>query len=321
MFKKKDIILIDICIYFFLILVDTIRTLQQTTPNFKYNLPLSRYWSGLTASVVLTVPAFTTYMVAYRQTKRELSPILGPDALSNYIISGAVAELASSFIWTPMEVVKGRVQLANGNIKTPTTTPPLNIATSVASAATGNIQPNKHVNASTLKIIKEIYKTDGGIKGFFRGYWMGIIVFVPHSIFWWTTYEKSKTFLVNHFLPEGATNQDLTTTHIAIASVIGTTAATSAANFLDVVKTRQQLAVSDELKRLRPDDSKSVWIVARNLIRENGIFRALVKGLHIRLLHALPSGVLSMVIVETLNPDVSEKEIIRQSFEEEGDLL
>lgn len=302
--------------------MDTIRTLQQTTPNFKYNLPFKRYWSGLTASVVLTAPAFTAYMVAYRQTKRELTPILGSDALSNYIISGAVAELASSFIWTPMEVVKGRVQLSNGNVNTQTTTktPPLNIAAGAAQQLNNNTT-KAHVNTSTIKTIQEIYRTDGGIKGFFRGYWMGIVVFVPHSIFWWTTYEKSKTFLVNHFLPEGSTNHDLTSTHIAIASIVGTTAATSAANFLDVVKTRQQLAVSEELKKLRPDDSKSVWIVARNLIRENGVFRAMVKGLHIRLLHALPSGVLSMVIVETLNPDVSEKEIIKQSFEEEGDLL
>lgn len=228
-------------------------------------------------------------MVAYRQTKRELTPHFGSDALSTYILSGAAAELASSFIWTPMEVVKGRMQISQSGM-------------------------------STFDVLKSIHGSEG-FKGFFRGYWMGIAVFVPHSVVWWITYEKAKTFIIKTKLPPGSTNADLTPIQIAGASVVGTVAATSAANFLDVVKTRQQLAVSDEIRHLRPDDTKGVLTVARNLIREAGLFRAMVKGLHIRLMHALPSGVLSMVIVETLNPDVEIKKVMKQGFEEEEQIL
>lgn len=256
-------------------------------------MPVRRYWSGLGASVALTTPAFTTYMVAYRQSKRELAPYLGGDSLANYIVSGTNAELASSFIWTPMEVIKGRMQ--------------------IATAGEGGKAP------STIGLVRRIYAAEG-LRGFFRGYWLGIAVFVPHSVVWWSTYETSKTVLVRRNTKNGA-SAELTPGQIAAASVVGTVCAASAANFLDVVKTRQQLAVSDEIRHLRPDDAQGVLQVARNLIREAGVVRAMVKGLHIRLMHALPSGVLSMVIVETLNPDVSPESVMRQGLEEEEQVL
>lgn len=237
-------------------------------------MPIRRYWSGLVPSVLLTTPAFTAYMVAYRQTKLELTPVLGADAVSNYILSGTAAEVASSFLWTPMEVIKGQAQLS--------------------------------ASKSTLNVVRSIYKQDG-LKGFFRGYWMGLVVFVPHSVVWWLSYESTKNLLVDKWLRKtnpNASNADLSPTMIALASATGTTAATCAANFLDVIKTRQQLAASNEVKALRPDDAKGVWTVATNLIKEVGLGRAFVKGLHTRLFNAVPSSVLTMIIVESLNPDL-----------------
>lgn len=90
----------------------------------------------------LTTPAFTVYMVAYRQSKRELTPYLGESAFSNYVISGAIAEIASSFIWTPMEVLKGRMQILETKGK-----------------------------ASFMRLVSNIYQKEG-LRGYFRGYWM-----------------------------------------------------------------------------------------------------------------------------------------------------
>ncbi|CAN6674325.1 hypothetical protein TRVA0_051S00936 [Trichomonascus vanleenenianus] len=253
--------------------LDTIRTLQQTSTNFSYVLPFARYWRGLGAAVALTTPAFTVYMVSYRQCKRELTPYLGGDAISNFVISGAVSEILSSVIWTPMEVVKGRMQILE---------------------TTGK--------KTTFDLIRDIQKKEGP-KGFFRGYWMGIGVFLPHSVVWWTTYEMIKS----HLAKENP-HKPLSAMQYGVASAVACTTGATASNFLDVVKTRTQLAVSDEISRLRPDDQKSVFIVARNLIREVGLFRALFKGLHVRLMHSLPSGILSMIIVETINPDLRKKD-------------
>lgn len=177
-----------------------------------------------------------------------------------------------------MEVVKGRMQISAQSI-------------------------------TTFQLLKEIKQTEG-IRGFFRGYWMGIVVFLPHSIVWWITYEEAKQSLLKRY-------SELTPTHYAIASASATTVAQTASNLLDVVKTRQQLAVSKEISSIRPDDQQSVFKVARNLIKEVGFFRACFKGLHVRLLQALPSSILSMVIVETLNPDIPVTKVMQQAFEEE----
>ncbi|ANB14572.1 Agc1p [Sugiyamaella lignohabitans] len=245
--------------------LDTIRTLQQTSTNFSYFLPIRSYFRGLGASLSLSAPAFTVYMVAYRETKRELAPYLGEAALANYIVSGAVSQLTSSFIWTPMEVLKARMQIHQGP------------------------------KISTLNLASSIYRMDG-IKGFFRGYWMGVAVFLPHSVVWWTTYEYSKELLSKE-------DQPLKTIDYGIASASASSSAALASNFLDVIKTRQQVAVSEEIARIRPDDRQGVFKVARNLIKEVGFFRAFFKGLHIRLLHSLPSSALAMMIVESINPD------------------
>ncbi|KAK9323976.1 mitochondrial carrier domain-containing protein [Lipomyces orientalis] len=259
--------------------LDTIRTLQQTSVATGYRLPFAQYWRGLPAAVGFTTPAFTIYLVSYRQAKKDLEPYLGNDTALNYIVSGAIAEFTSSVLWTPMEVVKGNMQLKS-------------------ESKTGG----------TWAMIKQMYQTQG-LKGFYRGYWVGLAVFTPHSIVWWYTYEKMKIYLkstnaLNESLAGSTSSSlDLTASQYAIASAVSGTAAGTASNFLDVLKTRQQLAIAVEVSRLRPDDQLGLWKVAKNLIREVGIVRAMFKGLHVRLMYSLPSGILSMVIVEKLKPE------------------
>ncbi|KAK9451065.1 mitochondrial carrier domain-containing protein [Limtongia smithiae] len=260
--------------------LDTIRTLQQTSVVTGYKLPIAQYWRGLPAAVGFTTPAFTVYLVSYRQAKKMLEPKLGTDTVSTYVVCGAIAELCSSVLWTPMEVIKGNMQLKS-------------------ESKPGN----------TRDMIRHMYKTQG-LKGFFRGYWMGLAVFTPHSIVWWSTYEELKIYFKNrndyksaHSLDVSPVREELTAQQYAIASAISGIAAGTVSNFLDVVKTRQQLAIADEVSRIRPDDQQGLWKVAKNLVNEVGLFRALFKGLHVRLMYSMPSGVLSMVIVEMLKPE------------------
>lgn len=263
--------------------LDTIRTLQQTSTNFSYVLPLSHYFRGIGVSIGMSAPAFTVYMVSYRETKQALSPYLGETALSNYVVSGAVSQLSSSFLWTPMEVMKGRMQIHQGT----------------SSWTFG-------------ALFKHIYKHDG-VQGFFRGYWMGVAVFLPHSVVWWATYERTKELLNS----KKSSTQSMGPLDFGIASLCASTTSSFASNFLDVVKTRQQVALDEAIARLRPDDSLGVFKVASNLIREVGLFRAFFKGLHVRLMHSIPTSALSMMIVESLNPDrLAVREHFAASLEE-----
>ncbi|KAK9457893.1 mitochondrial carrier domain-containing protein [Dipodascopsis uninucleata] len=268
--------------------LDTIRTLQQTSIVTGYKLPFAQYWRGLPAAVAFTTPAFTIYLVSYRQAKKELAPYLGHETAINFVASGIIAEIFSSVLWTPMEVVKGNMQLKSEK------------------------------SGGTIAMIKRMYKTQG-IKGFFRGYWMGLAVFTPHSVVWWYTYEQIKRLYKNDQLrvnkpelivpkttsPSSVPEETLklSKSDYAIASAIAGTAAAIVSNFFDVLKTRQQLAIAEEVSRVRPEDKHGLLTVARNLIRESGFVKAMFKGLHVRLMYSLPSSIVSMVIVESLKPE------------------
>lgn len=244
--------------------IDTLRTIGQTTGG-SYRMPLPRYWSGLLPGIGLSVPGFTAYLVAYRQCKGELTPYFGAASLPNYIISGSVAELASSMVWTPTEVLKGRLQIAAKS-------------------------------QTTWELVSGIYRLEG-IRGFFHGYFMGLVVFLPHSVIWWVSYENLRLKLSNGDIAS------LSPGKTALSAMGATSTAVVCTNFLDVIKTRQQLAHSPEVAKLRPSDTLGVRTIAINLLRENGVIRGLTKGMGLRLMSTVPSSALSMAIMETLHPD------------------
>lgn len=207
----------------------------------------------------LSVCGFTVYLVAYRQSKQSLSQYLSP--LANYVISGTIAEFTSSFIWTPMEVLKNRLQISTARSRHP------------------------------IEVVRQIYRQEG-IRGFFQGYWMGIAVFLPHSVVFWVVYENVRKMRSK---PSNIDN--------AVSAATGTVVATCCTNILDVVKTRQQVAFSPD--SLRASDKLGVLSIGRRLVKESGFWGAATKGLGVRLSASIPSSALTMMLVEYLHPDTS----------------
>lgn len=82
--------------------LDTI-AVQHTTSTRRplLSVPISTYYRGLPVSVALVTPAFALYLCTYRQSKVSLQPYLG-DSTANYVTSGAIAEVVSSLLWTPL---------------------------------------------------------------------------------------------------------------------------------------------------------------------------------------------------------------------------
>lgn len=73
--------------------MDTILTLRQTSVNNKFIIPFSQYWRGVSVSALLSAPAFTVYLVSYRQAKKEFSAQYGKDSAITYTLSGILAEV------------------------------------------------------------------------------------------------------------------------------------------------------------------------------------------------------------------------------------
>jgi hypothetical protein len=79
-----------------------------------------------------------------------LLPFLGDTTLL-YSASGIIAEISSSLLWTPLEVIKARLQISK-------------------TAEEGKLLFN----------LREIAKKEG-IRGFYRGYGIGLGIYIPFN--------------------------------------------------------------------------------------------------------------------------------------------
>lgn len=278
--------------------LDTIAIQRQTSttrPLFPPSQSIFKsfrgLYRGLGVSICITTPAVALYLCTYRQAKESFSPYLG-ETTYNYIASGIFAEVTSSFMWTPLEVVKARLQIS-------------------AASTSGSL----------ISQVKEISRAEG-IRGFYRGYLMGLAVFIPYNAVWWSSYENSKGISQSFGIQQAAYQA-------AVGSALATTLAASLAHPLDLVKTRYQVSTSESISNLvaaqsspipsdkvsgrqlagsnnRSSDRMGVKYVFRNVMRESG-WRGLYAGIGPRLFCSIPSSVISMAVFEYLKPDENTK--------------
>ncbi|KAF3916407.1 Mitoferrin-1 [Orbilia brochopaga] len=232
------------------------------------SVPLRTYYRGLAPSTALVTPAIALYFTTYRQTKALLmdTPYFG-DSTPTYLVAGTVAELASSFVWTPLEVIKSRLQISR-------------------TANDGRLFSN----------LREIWRGEG-IRGFYRGYLMGLVVFIPYNGIWWTVYEHTKKAAPNSWGVAGTA---------ALGGCVATITSTCCCHPLDLVKTRYQVATTATVGRVggeRLEDARGVFKVVRNVLGEAKFGRGFYKGLGARLMCSTPSSLISMAVFEYFSPD------------------
>ena len=145
-----------------------------------------------------------------------------------------------------------------------------------------------------FKILSKIIH-EGGIRSLYRGYGASLLVYVPTSVIWWTSYGKYQDAVFNA-LPETSLRGEHgswydTDSRRAIAQSIsgGLAGATTGAmtSPLDVIKVRRQLGRT-EMSTLR---------VAREALRTEGT-RAFFKGCVARMLNMTPSGLVTISAYE-----------------------
>ena len=134
--------------------LDTVAVQYQTsTRRPLLSIPLKAYYRGIGVTLLTVTPATAVYLTTREAAQIAFLPHLGDTAL-NDATSGIVAELAGSVLFTPMEVLKARLQISS-------------------SSQEGRL----------LYQLKNIAKQEG-LRGFYRGYIMGIASYVPYNVLW-----------------------------------------------------------------------------------------------------------------------------------------
>jgi len=186
-------------------------------------------WAGMPASMIGTVPSTALYFVAYESMKhvgeRNLQERFHPVV---HMTSGCLAELISSVIYVPFEVVKARMQLG----KNP------NLASNGVVAATTNY-PNSF-NAIATIVRKE------GVRGLYAGLLPCLATDMSFRGLQFLLYELGKKRLVESRLERtGVLDEPTTADDLALGFAAGALAA-FVSNPFDVVTVNLMVRGMDE---------------------------------------------------------------------------
>lgn len=242
--------------------MDTIKTRLQTKSEYTLindDNPHKQHdhlYRGIGITLLFSVPALSLYLTCYEYVKTTLDTWdiawLAHDALLNHAISGCFAELSAGLFFTPMEVVKSQLQIIR--------------------------------HTTTLALAKRIADNEG-VKGFYKGYWITIAVFLPHTVTYFVVYEqlksfwdiKDQTFMVYLFCS-------------AVASTLGIIVSTP----LDIIKTRWQVSAEEHAYKDGP-----VRIAQHMWLNEGG-FKAFTQGMLVRIAWGIPVTTINMTVFEML---------------------
>lgn len=210
-------------------------------------------WSGLPATLVMTVPATAIYFTAYDQLKAFLCGQSLTSDLYAPMVAGALARMGTVTVVSPLELVRTKLQA-------------------------------QHVSYRELAACVQAAVAQGGWRSLWLGWGPTALRDVPFSALYWFNYELVKSQL-NGPRPKEHTSVGIS---FVAGGISGMVAATLTLPF-DVVKTQRQMSLGAvEAVRVKPPRVDSTWLLLRRIQAESGT-RGLFAGFLPRIIKAAPS--------------------------------
>eukprot|EP00216_Chloropicon_sp_CCMP2111_P000105 CAMPEP_0198239054 /NCGR_PEP_ID=MMETSP1446-20131203/4577_1 /TAXON_ID=1461542 ORGANISM="Unidentified sp, Strain CCMP2111" /NCGR_SAMPLE_ID=MMETSP1446 /ASSEMBLY_ACC=CAM_ASM_001112 /LENGTH=334 /DNA_ID=CAMNT_0043921597 /DNA_START=476 /DNA_END=1480 /DNA_ORIENTATION=- len=251
---------------------------------------LAGLYRGFPTVVTGFLPARLIYLSTLEFVKARTREALERNTTMNHanivplssFISGACASLASQTIFVPVDVVSQQQMVAS-----------------------------KEKRIRVVHRVQNIWRYEG-FRGFYRGYWMSVALFVPGSAMWWGAYSlyKSKLWamLASDRLGENASADDIHSPLMmgiqgASAVLAGCTTSTITTP-LDVIKTRVQV-----VGETRAWSSTSSFLPAvKALVKSEGL-GGLYRGLFPRMASSALWGSSMVLSYEFLKRNCVRKDI------------
>ncbi|XP_031209935.1 solute carrier family 25 member 39 [Mastomys coucha] len=191
-------------------------------------------WSGLPATLVMTVPATAIYFTAYDQLKAFLCGQSLTSDLYAPMVAGALARMGTVTVVSPLELVRTKLQA-------------------------------QHVSYRELATCVQAAVAQGGWRSLWLGWGPTALRDVPFSALYWFNYELVKSWL-NGLRPKDQTSVGVS---FVAGGISGMVAATLTLPF-DVVKTQRQMSLGAvEAVRVRPPRIDSTWLLLRRIQAES----------------------------------------------------
>ena len=228
-------------------------------------------YRGFSSVLLFSMPGNGIYFSVYEKSKAKLSSDFG---LYSEPIAGLLAQFAVSFLWTPYDIVKQRMQTQD-------------MATTIATTkqTKGFTSTPPSLSApSTLRNELNILIKNGEL---FRGLVASWIVWAPFSVVYFGVFESYRRVMINQFHFNSDWKIDLMSG--SVAGIAGAIVSQPA----DAVKTRLQV--------LRGDDFMidGFWKGTQDIIRKEG-HGALWRGVVARVCWLAPGTALTITAFEAL---------------------
>ncbi len=263
--------------------IDTIKAQLQAGSGLKFtsaNFNMKALYRGLGVTLVGGVPATAVYLNTYDYAKNHMlkqSSVSSQFAIS--MTAGMIAETLSCLIFVPVDVIKERMQ--------------------VQGLQAGR---NGIYYRDTVDAIKQISKTEGFLRGFYKGYNATLLSFGPFSAIYFAFYEAFKPIAAQYFGKHNTKEHTETFGSNLIASAVAGAGSSWLTNPLDLAKLRLQIArmsdveLSAEAAGLNMHSTRGMLTY---VFRREG-FRGLYKGAMARMLFHAPHTAVTVVAFDEL---------------------
>jgi solute carrier family 25 citrate transporter 1 len=273
--------------------MDTMKSRMQVGSK---TLNINGVYKGFGAVAIGSPVASGMYFMGYETTKACLKSVRGGDdddqqtlVLEN-VLTGIVAQALAGIAYTPVDVVKERMQ--------------------VSSVLPTHLKTNNGVDyRNALDAVRTILKNEGVKNGLMRGYWAQNFVWWPWSACYFAAYEKGLEMFrrtKSNAKEEGEEGEEeeyyrYVSPHAASAFTAAT-CATILTHPLDLCKTRVQTMTSSSSSSSSSNSVAEKLTMRRvftDVVRREGFF-ALYRGVWARILSVAPGSAISFYAYESI---------------------
>jgi solute carrier family 25 citrate transporter 1 len=273
--------------------MDTMKSRMQVGSK---TLNINGAYKGFGAVAIGSPVASGMYFMGYETTKACLKSVRGGDdddqqtlVLEN-VLTGIVAQALAGIAYTPVDVVKERMQ--------------------VSSVLSTHLKTNNGVDyRNALDAVRTILKNEGVKNGLMRGYWAQNFVWWPWSACYFAAYEKGLEMFrrtKSNAKEEGEEGEEegeyyrYVSPHAASAFTAAT-CATILTHPLDLCKTRVQTMTSSSSSSSSNSVAEKLTMrrVFTDVVRKEGFF-ALYRGVWARILSVAPGSAISFYAYESI---------------------
>jgi len=255
------------------------------------------YYKGFGAVALGSPLASGMYFLGYETTKKTLAKVRGDDggettaaaaAAMDNVLTGIVAQALAGIAYTPVDVIKERMQ--------------------VSSVLPKHLKTNNGIDyRNVFDAVKTIAQNEGVKNGLMRGYWAQNFVWWPWSVSYFVVYEKGLEIFSRSNNSYNNNNDDDDDDSVqtmynvsphAASAFTAATFATVLTHPLDLCKTRIQTMTAKGMNG-GGGGSLTLKMACVDVVKTEGVL-ALYRGVWARILSVAPGSAISFYAYESI---------------------